>query len=276
MVSILTELTEHGLAPRKNLGQHFLIDRNILNKVVHAAQIKEEDVVLEVGSGLGILTLVLADRAKRVFAVEIDPRLIEILKKKVADHPNVEIIRKDILKVDFEQLYEREGQPMKVVANLPYKISTPLLFRFIDSQTVFSSLTLMLQKEVAERMAANPCQKDYGPLSIFTQVVSDFSIVFLVKPSAFFPPPKVDSAVIHMIWKRKHMVEAKDIEWFKKVVKGCFSYRRKTLINALKHSSLPIPGDGVERIKRIGIDPQRSPKPLTIQEFDRLADLLRK
>ena len=275
MVSIKKELEVYGLVPRKRWGQHFLIDRNILSKVVRTAEIEETDVVLEVGPGLGVLTLALAKEAKRVIAVEIDKKLVEILKEKVADCPNVEIIRKDIMEVDFNDLGERGGQPLKVVANLPYQISTPLLFRFIESRSVFASLTLMLQKEVAERMTATPGGKDYGPLSIFTQIVSDFSIRFLIKPSAFFPPPKVDSAVIRMVWKKRPMAEVEDIEWFKRVVRGSFGYRRKTLMNALRHSGLSLPEEGTERMKRIGIDPQRRPETLTIEEYVRLADVLK-
>ena len=275
MVSIKKELEAYGLVPRKRWGQHFLVDRNILIKVVRAAGIEETDIVLEVGPGLGVLTLALAKEAKKVIAVEIDKKLVEILQEKVADCPNVEIIRKDIMEVDFNDLIERGGQPLKVVANLPYQISTPLLFRFIESRSVFASLTLMLQKEVAERMTATPGGKDYGPLSIFTQIVSDFSIQFLIKPSAFFPPPKVDSAVIHMVWKKRPMAEVSDIEWFKRVVRGSFGYRRKTLMNALKHSGLSLPEEGAERMKRIGIDSQRRPETLTIQEYVRLAEVLK-
>ena len=133
----------------------------------------------------------------------------------------------------------------------------------------------MLQREVADRMVAAPGGKDYGPLSIFTQIVSDFSIRFLIKPSAFFPQPNVESAVIHMVWKNRPIVDVQEIEWFKKVVRGCFGYRRKTLINALKHSAIPLPEDEVERMRRIGIDPQRRPETLTIEEFVRLAEALK-
>ena len=267
MVSIRKELKEYGLIPKKGWGQHFLIDRNILNKVIRTAQVNEKDVVLEVGPGLGEMTVGLAKKAKKVIAVEIDPKMVEILKKKMMDYPNVEVVKGDILKVDFDKLLHQGKDPVKVVANLPYQISTPLLFRFIESRELFSTLTLMLQKEVAERMVASPGGKEYGPLSIFVQLVSNLSIRFFVKPTAFFPPPKVESAVIHMTWKEKPMVEIKDEEWFKKIVKGCFGYRRKTLTNALKHSGLSLPHDIEPRIKRIGIDPQRRPETLSIQEF---------
>jgi 16S rRNA (adenine1518-N6/adenine1519-N6)-dimethyltransferase len=274
MASIKKELTKYGLIPKKGWGQHFLIDRNILNKVVRTAQVRKEDVVLEVGPGLGEMTIALARQAKRVIAIEIDPKLVEILKKKMAPYPNVEVIKRDILKVDFYHFLYQEGQQIKVVANLPYQISTPLLSRFIESRNVFFTLTLMLQKEVAERMVALPGEKEYGPLSIFVQMVSDLSISFFIKPSAFFPPPKVDSAVVHMVWKEKSMIELGDEEWFKRVVRGCFSYRRKTLINALKHSGLSLPRDIVERMERIGIDPQRRPETLKLQEFAHLTEAL--
>jgi 16S rRNA (adenine1518-N6/adenine1519-N6)-dimethyltransferase len=275
MVSIRKELAEHGFIPKKGWGQHFLIDRNILNKMIRTAQIKEEDVVLEIGPGFGEMTTGLAKKSKKVIAIEIDPKLVEILKKKVMDYPNVEVVKGDILKVDFDKLLSQEKNPVKVVANLPYQISTPLLFRFIELRQLFSTLTLMLQKEVAERMVAPPGGKEYGPLSIFIQLVSDLTIRFLVKPAAFFPPPKIESAVIHMVWKEKPMAEVKDVEWFKKIVRGSFGYRRKTLINALKHSCLSLPHDIELRIKKIGIDPQRRPETLTIQEFALLADALR-
>jgi 16S rRNA (adenine1518-N6/adenine1519-N6)-dimethyltransferase len=275
MVSIKKELEAYGLVPKKKLGQHFLVDPNILKKVVQTAKIEKDDVVLEVGPGLGMMTLVLADQAKRVVAVEIDSKLVEILKKKVGGYPHVEVIQKDILEMDFRQLHEREGQPIKVVANLPYQISTPLLFQFIGAKEAFSSLTLMLQKEVAERMTAPPGGKDYGPLSIFVQIAADLSIPFNIKPSCFFPPPKVDSAVIHMTWKDRPIVDIQDMEWFKKVVRGCFNYRRKTLINGLKYSGLPLPADTAERMNRIGMDPQRRPESLTLQDFANLAEILK-
>lgn len=275
MASIRRELSEYGLVPKKGWGQHFLVDRNILNKVIRTAQIGKEDVVLEVGPGLGMMTLALARLAKRVIAIEIDTQLIEILKKKLEDVSNVEIIKKDILEINFNKLLNKEDQPAKVVANLPYQISTPLLFRFIESRKVFSTLILMLQREVAERIVASPGGKAYGPLSIFIQLFSNLSICFYVKPSAFFPPPKVESAVVKMVWREKPIVNLEEEKWFKKVVKGCFSYRRKTLINALKHSEVSLPKDSEARIEKIGIDPQRRPETLTIEEFARLAEILK-
>jgi 16S rRNA (adenine1518-N6/adenine1519-N6)-dimethyltransferase len=274
-MSIKQELKEYGLFPKKSLGQHFLVDRNILNKVIRTAEVEKGDVVLEVGPGLGEMTLALADQAKKVIAVEIDSKLAVILKQRVIDFSNVEVVKSDILKVDLGQFFRKERHPIKVVANLPYQITTPLLFRFIESKEAFSTLTLMLQKEVAERMVASPGRKEYGPLSIFIQMFSDVSIRFFIKPSAFFPPPKVESAVVHMSFKEKPVVKIEDEEWFKKVVKGCFGYRRKTLMNALKHSGLPLPQSIELRMERIGIDPRRRPETLTIQDLVHLAEALK-
>ncbi len=274
MTSIKRELAEYGFTPRKRWGQHFLVDRNILHKVIRTADLQKGDVILEVGPGLGEMTHVLARQVKKVIAVEIDSKLVEIVRKKTSGSSNVEIIERDILKVNFNQLHKQEGQRLKVVANLPYQISTPLLFRFIESRKVFLTLTLMLQREVAERMVAPPGRKAYGPLSVFVQSVSDLSIRFFIKPSAFFPAPKVESAVIHMVWKESPMVGFEET-WFKEVVRGCFGYRRKRLVNALKHSNIPLPADLEQRMERIGIDPQRRPETLTIPEFARLSEAIR-
>ncbi|OGP93237.1 MAG: hypothetical protein A2157_07645 [Deltaproteobacteria bacterium RBG_16_47_11] len=275
MTSIKRELSEYGLFPKKRLGQHFLVDRNILNKVVRTAEVGKEDVVVEVGPGLGEMTVALARLAKQVIAVEIDPQLVEILKKKLADCPNVEVVKSDILKVDFKHFFKKERHPVKVVANLPYQISTPLLFRFIEAKEVFSTFTLMLQREVAERMVASPGGKAYGRLSVLLQMFLDLSVRFFIPPSAFFPRPKVESAVVHMGWKEKPMGEMQNEEWFRKVVKACFGYRRKTLVNALKHSELLLPESIASRMEKIQIDPRRRPETLTIEEFIRLAEALK-
>ncbi|MBS3921334.1 MAG: ribosomal RNA small subunit methyltransferase A [Deltaproteobacteria bacterium] len=275
MVSIRQELKEYGLFPKKRLGQHFLVDRNIIDKVIRTAEVNKEDVILEVGPGLGEMTLGLARQAKRVIAVEIDSRLAEILKKKMSAVSNVEIIQKDIFKIDFDALSHHVKAPLKVVANLPYQISTPLLFRFIESRRYFSNLTLMLQREVVERMIAPAGVKEYGALSIFVQMVSHPSIHFFISPSAFFPRPKVESAVVHLVWREEPWIEPDGEKWFKEVVKASFSHRRKTLINSLKHSGLPLPALIKERMKATGIDPRRRPETLSIEEFIHLSEVLK-
>jgi 16S rRNA (adenine1518-N6/adenine1519-N6)-dimethyltransferase len=275
MVSIKRELSECGLTPRKRWGQHFLIDRNILNKVIQSAQLEQGDVVLEIGPGLGEMTLALARHVRKVIAVEIDPKLVKILEEKTRTFSNIMIVEGDILKIDFEQLDHPNNQRLKVVANLPYQISTPLLFRFIESRNFFSTLTLMLQREVAERMIAPPGGKNYGPLSIFTQTFLKLSVQFYIKPSAFFPPPKVESAVLHMVWMERPLIRLEEEDWFKKVVRGCFGYRRKRLTNALRYADIALPEDLERRVERIGINPQRRPETLSIQEFISLAEALR-
>jgi 16S rRNA (adenine1518-N6/adenine1519-N6)-dimethyltransferase len=275
MTSIRKELAEYGLTPRKRWGQHFLVDGNILNKIVQTADIRREDTVLEVGPGLGEMTLALARQSKKVIAVEIDTKLVEVVRRKTASCPNVEVVGNDILKVDFKEFVGHDRRPIKVVANLPYHISTPLLFRFIEERGNFSTLTLMVQREVAERMVAPPGGKDYGPLSIFVQLFLDLSIRFSVKPSCFFPPPNVDSAVIHMIWKETPVVGPKEEDWFRKVVRGCLGYRRKTLMNALKHSGLALAEDTEGRMEKVGIDSHRRPETLAIDEYVRLSKVLK-
>ncbi len=275
MVSIKRELADYGLTPRKRWGQHFLVDHNILSKVIQRAQLEKGDVVLEIGPGLGEMTLALARQVGKVIAVEIDPKLVKILEEKTRDFSNIMIVKGDVLKIDFEQFYHQKNQRLKVVANLPYQISTPLLFRFIESRELFSTLTLTLQREVAERMIAPPGGKNYGPLSVLTQSFLKVSIQFTIKPSAFFPPPEVESAVIHTVWVERPLVRSEEEEWFRKVVKGCFSYRRKKLMNALRYAGIPLPEDLEQRVEKIGVNPQRRPETLSIQEFVCLAEALR-
>jgi len=275
MVSILRELRQFSVKPKKSLGQHFLIDRNILKKVVQTAKINEDDVVLEVGPGLGEMTMELCKKAKKVIAIEIDLNLIKILKEKLLKYPNIELIEGNILEIDFLKIYKSEGKPLKVVANLPYNISTPLIFHFIEERKCFSDLTIMVQREVAERIVSPPGSKAYGTLSIFVQLVAIPSIKFFIKRSSFFPPPKVDSALVQIVWRRELWFGKEFEKWFKEVVRGAFNYRRKTLLNALKNSELPLPTDLDEKIRRAGLDPKRRPETLSIKEFIRLVEALR-
>jgi len=275
MVSIRKELEGYGIAPRKKWGQHFLVDRNILHKVIQTAGIEGDDTVLEVGPGLGEMTLALSQKAGRVIAVEIDPKLVKILGEKIAGLGNVEVLEGDILEFDFRRLLRKGEEAIKVVANLPYQISTPLLFRFIETREIFSSLTLMLQREVAERVVACPGMKAYGTLSILVQSVADVSIRFFLKRTVFFPPPRVESALIHITWKERPVVGPQDEGWFRDVVRGCFRYRRKTILNAIKHSGLALSNGTEMRMEEAGIDPGRRPETLSIEEFIRLARTLR-
>ncbi len=275
MASVFKELKEYGLSPKKRWGQHFLVDRNILKKILRSIQIGKEDTVLEIGPGLGEMTLALSQLAKQVIAIEIDSRLVRRLREKFSNLLNIEIVEGDIIKMDFSSLFGREGIPLRVVANLPYQITTPLLFRLMEERRLFQDLHLMIQKEVAQRIIAPAGRKEYGPLSVFTQVISIPTLLFLIKPSAFFPPPKVDSAFIRIEWRKRPLIEDEKEGWFKKVVKGCLGYRRKTLFNALKSSGLPLPEDLQTRLKEAKIDPDRRPETLTPQEFVNLSILLK-
>lgn len=274
MTSVFKELKEYGLSPKKRWGQHFLVDRNILKKILRLAQIGKQDTVLEIGPGLGEMTLALSQLAKKVIAIEIDSHLVARLKEKFSNTQNIEIIEGDILRMDFSCLFSREGVLLRVVTNLPYQISTPLLFRLMEERGLFQDIHLTIQKEVAQRIVAPAGKKEYGPLSVFTQVISIPTLLFLIKPSAFFPPPKVESAFIRIEWRKRPLIEKEKEEWFKKVVKGCLGYRRKTLINALKSSGLPLPTDLQKRLKEAKIDPDRRPDTLTPQEFVNLSKLL--
>lgn len=274
-MSVKRELEQYGVVVRKGLGQHFLVDRNIIQKIVDVARVTGEDVVLEVGPGLGEMTAILAGQARKMICVEIDPKLAAILKTKMLPFRNVEVIEEDILKMDFTKLAEAGGQKIKVVANLPYQITTPLLFRLIESRKLFSELTLMVQKEVAERIVSPAGSKEYGPLSLLVQMFSDVTICFHVKPSAFYPRPKVESSVIRIQWKENLPVPVEDEAWFKNVVKKVMGYRRKTLINALKYSGLSHREATEETLVGVGIDPQRRPGTLSLEEFLRLARILR-
>jgi 16S rRNA (adenine1518-N6/adenine1519-N6)-dimethyltransferase len=274
MVSMRDELRQHGLTLKKRLGQHFLADRNILNKIVREAGIEEGEIVLEVGPGLGEMTAALARVARKVIAVEMDLTLAAALEEKLGSLSNVEIVFQDILKADFRKLLDQESSRVKVVANLPYQITTPLLFRFIESRYLFSTLTLMVQREVAERMAASPGGKEYGPLSVLVQSFADVSLRFFVKPSAFVPPPKVESSVIRLSWKDNPAVEPAEEGRFKQVVRGCLGYRRKTLLNALRHSGLSLPDAVQEKMEAAGIDCKRRPETLSIPEFVILTRIL--
>ncbi len=275
MTSIQQELKASGLFLRKKLGQHFIVDRNMIEKIVRLADIRKEEVVLEIGPGLGQMTLALSQRAGRVIAVEIDSRWVEILKKKLTGISNVILLQEDILKVDLQALSYQVGTPLKIVANLPYQISSPLLFRFLENRKFISNLTLMVQREVAERITAFPGRKEYGALSVLIQRVARPSIKFVVRPPAFFPPPKVESAVIQLSWKTEESLNVEEEDWVQKVVKASFSHRRKTLINSLKVSGLILPPQPGKRMQAAGIDPGRRPETLSVEEFVRLAKALK-
>ncbi len=258
--------------PKKSLGQHFLTDTNIARDIVEAANITGDDAVVEIGPGNGILTRLLAERAKKVIAIEIDERLADGLKNDLAGFKNIELLHADALQFPFEKI---EGR-FKVAANLPYYITTPIIFHLLESRDKIVSMTLMMQKEVAERIAAKPGGKDYGVLSIAVQFYTEPLINFIVPSSAFYPKPKVESAVVSFSILKKRRVDVLDEGFFFKVVRAAFSQRRKTLRNALKAANLPKTTDDAldSAFTKTGIDPKRRGETLSIAEFAKLADQL--
>lgn len=250
---------------KKYLGQNFLYDPSILGKIVEAANLSSEDTVVEIGPGPGRLTMMLAAAAKRVIGIELDRDLYERLKTELSGYKNIELAYGDALKYPYKDLPE-----FKVVANIPYYITTPIIFKLIEEGKNLKSMTLTIQKEVAERIIAGPGTGDYGVLSIMIQYHTAPDFKFVIPKGAFRPVPKVDSAVIHLEMRKTPSVCVKDEKLFFRIVRVAFSQRRKTLANSLKSVSPEIK----EKIIEAGIDPMRRPGTLSIEEFARLADIL--
>ena len=258
------------IPPKKSLGQNFLIDKSVVSRIVEAAKVGPEDFVVEIGPGTGVMTRELVKKAGRVMAIEVDDRLIRGLRREFADSENVEIIHEDALKFDFGRL----GEKAKVIANLPYYISTPIISRLIAARENVSLMLLMLQKEVAERITAPPGGKEYGYLSVMVQLYAEGRTLFTVPPGAFLPVPKVESAVVLLRVLDEPAAQCRDFAMFERVVSAAFSQRRKTLRNTLKASRLVTP-EAIETAgEKAGIDLVRRGETLSIAEFARLTDAL--
>lgn len=254
---------------KKSLGQNFLKDQRYLNKIADSAHVGPGDQVLEIGPGLGHLTRVLTQRARKVLALEVDDRLIPHLRSEFSDARNFELLHADALEYDYAKLTGR----WKVVANLPYYISTPIIQKLLAHREKFISLTLMLQKEVAARIASPPGGREYGYLSVLTQFDTAPRIEFMVPRDAFTPRPEVDSAVITLTMRDQPAVAVKDEAFFIRVIKAAFSQRRKTLRNALKQ--LEVPKEKMDAVQgATGIDLGRRAETLTVLEYGKLADFL--
>lgn len=254
--------------PSKSLGQNFLHDKNILRRIVKLAEIKTGDEVLEIGPGLGALTTFLADDATRVVAIEKDKRLEETLGELFGDRHNVELIFQDALKADFREFYS--GKKLKVVANLPYSISSPILIKLLGVRDIVSSMVVMLQLEIGERICAPPGNKTYGSLSVLLQTFMDVKIEFRVSPECFWPKPRVDSAVLTLLPLKKPRTKVSDEQLFEKVIRAAFSSRRKMIGNSLRSI---LPKESVERVlESSGIDKSRRAETLNIEEFGKLAE----
>ena len=265
---------------QKKFGQNFLIDTNVLDRIISSAQITEDDCVLEIGPGIGTMTQYLAEHAREVVAVEIDKALIPILEETLACYSNVTVINEDILKVDINRIVreKNDGKPIKVVANLPYYITTPIIMGLFESHVPLKSITIMVQKEVADRMQVGPGTKDYGALSLAVQYYAKPEIVANVPPNCFIPRPNVGSAVIRLTRYERPPVQAEDESFLFALIRASFNQRRKTLVNGLGNaSSLNLSKPAVVQVlEEMGLSPTVRGEALTLEQFAQLSNLLRK
>ena len=263
---------------QKKYGQNFLIEPQVLETIVDAAHIQAEDMVLEIGPGIGTMTQYLAEQAREVVAVEIDKALIPILQDTLSEYPNVTIINEDILKVDLEKLVKEknDGRPVKVVANLPYYITTPIIMQLFESHVPLHSITIMVQTEVAQRMQVGPGTKDYGALSLAVQYYSRPEIITHVPPTCFIPRPNVGSTVIRLTRYEKPPVEAADESFLFSLIRASFNQRRKTLVNGLSNASgLNLSKAQItEALEQMGLPANVRGETFTLEQFARLSELL--
>lgn len=275
----LAVLQKYNFNFQKKYGQNFLIDTNILDKIIAAAEITKEDCVIEIGPGIGTMTQYLAESAKEVAAVEIDKNLIPILEDTLSAYDNVTIINEDILKVDINRIVQEKnaGRPVKVVANLPYYITTPIIMGLFESHVPLKSITVMVQKEVADRMQVGPGTKDYGALSLAVQYYAKPQVVANVSPNCFIPKPGVGSAVIRLTRYKEPPVKAADERYMFRVIRAAFNQRRKTLVNSLMNAgSLGVSRERIlEALEELELGASVRGEALTLEQFAKLSDLLK-
>ncbi|SHI03335.1 16S rRNA (adenine(1518)-N(6)/adenine(1519)-N(6))-dimethyltransferase RsmA [Clostridium grantii] len=265
-------VNKYGFKFTKSLGQNFLTDQSVLDDIVNSAKLTKDDVVIEIGPGVGTLTKELLEKAKKVYSIELDSSLVPILQEELKEYDNFTLINKDALKVDFNELIKDEK--VKFVANLPYYVTTPIIAKILTEGYNFDSLTIMIQKEVAERIGAEPGTKEYGSLSILVQYYCDVEIVRYVSSNAFIPQPKVDSIVIKLLKLDKPRTEMKDYTLFMKIVRQSFNMRRKTLRNGIKSMKI-LSGEMIDKaFENAGIDGGRRGETLSIEEFAQLSDAI--
>ena len=269
-------INKYSFAFQKKFGQNFLIDSNVLESIIRGAEITKDDFVLEIGPGIGTMTQYLCEAARQVVAVEIDKMLSPILEDTLSEYDNVEVINQDVLKVDIKSLAEEKnnGKPIKVVANLPYYITTPIIMGLFESGVPIDSITIMVQKEVADRMQTGPGSKDYGALSLAVQYYATAKVILNVSATCFMPRPNVDSAVIKLTRHKEPTVNVADEKLMFKIIRASFNQRRKTLVNGLKNSpELSFSKEQiVKAIEKIGKPETIRGEALTLEEFAELAN----
>lgn len=271
-------LQKYGFNFQKKFGQNFLIDSNILENIIGAAQVTKDDCVLEIGPGIGTMTQYLCENAREVIAVEIDKNLIPILTDTLSEYDNVTVINDDILKVDINKIVQEKnnGKPIKVVANLPYYITTPIIMGLFENQVPLESITIMVQKEVADRMQVGPGTKDYGALSLAVQYYAKPKVMLTVPATCFMPRPNVDSAVIKLTRYNDAPVKTKNEKFMFEIIRASFNQRRKTLVNGLTNASgLKANKDSIlEALEEMNLPATIRGEALTLEQFAQLADLL--
>lgn len=273
-----TVLRKFGFSFRKKFGQNFLIDTDVLEGIVEASDVADDDVILEIGPGIGTLTQYLASSARRVVAVEIDKALLPILDYTLADWDNVRVINDDILKTDLQAIAdeENEGRPLKVIANLPYYITTPIIMKLFENGAPIDSVTVMVQKEVADRLAAAPGSKDFGAITLAVQYYARVVPVLEVEPDSFVPPPKVTSAVIRLDRYQRRPVETQHEDVMFKLIRGSFNQRRKTFVNGVANfEGLPYTKDQIrEALASVNLPETVRGEVLTLAQYAAVADYL--
>ena len=269
-------LQKHEFQFKKKFGQNFLIDPHVLDKIVDAAQITKDDFVLEIGPGIGTLTQYLCENARQVLAVEIDDKLIPILKETLQPYDNVEVLHGDILKQDIQQIADtyNDGKPIKVVANLPYYITTPIIMGLFENHVPLKSITIMVQKEVADRMQTGPGSKDYGALSLAVQYYAKPEIVANVPPNCFIPRPNVGSAVIRLTRYEEAPVFAEDEHHMFSLIRASFNQRRKTLVNGLTNGGVAQKEQVLWALSEMNLPATIRGEALTLSQFAALSNLL--
>lgn len=271
-------LKKYNFMFQKKFGQNFLIDTHVLDKIIGASNITKDDLVLEIGPGIGTMTQYLCEAAREVVAVEIDKKLISILEDTLSEYKNITIINNDILKVDINKLVNEKnnGKPIKVVANLPYYITTPIIMGLFESQVPIENITVMVQKEVADRMQVGPGTKDYGALSLAVQYYANPKIVANVPPNCFMPRPNVGSAVIRLTKHEQSPVDVRDEKLMFRIIRASFNQRRKTLVNGLNNSpEIHLPKDIIaQAIIELGVPENIRGEALTLAQFAKLSNIV--
>ncbi len=270
-------LAKSGIRPRKRLGQHFLQDPSIADKIIAQARFTNTDVAIEVGAGLGALTIPILAHVSHVVAVEKDPLLIAILKERLPlkEKEKITLVTEDMLKLPVKEIYDKFNQKIKILGNLPYNISSPFLKKLMDNRNYIKTAVLMFQYEFAQRLAAGPRKKEYGGLSVITQYCARVSPLMRVKREAFYPKPKVDSMVVEIDFEKPYPSRAEDELLFQRIVKAAFSHRRKTILNSLERGLVPVSREILEQaLEKCLIEPKRRAETLSIDEYIGLTSAL--